>query len=416
MTSESGQTGIAYQTALVVDDDPFILELIWEALNSCGVASIEKSSDAAQALERVWKQDVAFDLVVCDLNMPGVDGMEFLRYLSSSPFDGSVVLVSGEHERVLSTAQSLAQAHGLKVLGSLEKPVSFKAFEVILARGQELRQDQNAKGNSDFKAEDIRTGLDNDEFFMEFQPKICLSTGQMVGVEALVRWMHPERGLVPPSEFVEIIENQEFVDEVTGVILSKAISEAGQWYLAGLNIKVSINVSAQALRRLDLPERIVSWANQWGFPLENLILEVTESQLMSDITSALEILGRLRLKRIGVSIDDFGTGYSTFEQLKRIPFTELKIDKSFVSGSAHNMAAKAILESNVVLARKLDMSIVAEGVETREDWDLVASLGIDMVQGFIVSGPLPADQVLEWAQNFHLANHDLAVIPTKQAV
>ena len=178
----------------------------------------------------------------------------------------------------------------------------------------------------------------------------------------------------------------------------------GKWRADGLDLKIGVNFSVDNLNQLDLPEWIVSVASEEGMDPSKVILEVTESRLMEDVTKPLEILTRLRLKRIGISIDDFGTGFSSMEQLKRIPFEELKIDRAFVFGAAGDPSARAILESSVDLGKRMGMSLVAEGAETQEDWDLVAELGCDMVQGYFVAKPMPGDELPSWIAEWEKSN------------
>ena len=182
------------------------------------------------------------------------------------------------------------------------------------------------------------------------------------------------------------------------MIVEMSIEQGRVWLEQGLELKIAINLSVDNLDDLSLLEKLVSRTANAGIAVKNIVLEVTESRLMADIAKPLEILTRLRMKGIDLSIDDFGTGHSSLEQLKRIPFTELKIDRAFVDGAARDPATRAILESAVDLAKKLNMSIVAEGVEKREDWDLVAELGCDLVQGYFVAKPMPGDEISGWKE------------------
>ena len=172
------------------------------------------------------------------------------------------------------------------------------------------------------------------------------------------------------------------------------------WRQQGLDINLSVNISVDSLDRLDLPEYIVNCAQQHQLDVSKIMLEITESRLMQDITSALDILTRLSLKGIGLSIDDFGTGYSSMEQLQRVPFKELKIDRSFVNSALHNRAARAILESSVELAQKLNMTIVAEGVETDENLSMVHDLGCTSAQGYFIGKPMPGDELIGWHEEW----------------
>ncbi|WP_118133665.1 EAL domain-containing protein [Oceanicella sp. SM1341] len=385
-------------TVLVVDDEPFMRSLVTRLLEVMGARSVLTCEDGRAALEN----DIAgVDLVLCDLNMPGMDGPEFLRRLAEAGFGGSVVLMSGEDARILDTAVALARAHGLRVLGALAKPITPDALRAMLeavpadAAGEAGPPAAPRTGTSDFTAQDLAGAISGRALEVHFQPKVRVSDGRVMGVEALARWTH--RGhAVPPTAFIGCAEENGLINALTDVVFDKAVRQGARWLAAGRNIKISVNFSVLSLERLDLPEYIVDTAVAAGLDPTALVIELTESRLMSDLRRPLEVLTRLRLKGVGLAIDDFGTGYSTLEQLRRIPFTELKVDRAFVTGAAHDTAARAILESSVSLARALGLAIVAEGAETREDWDRVSALGVDMVQGYFVARPMPAEEFDAW--------------------
>ncbi|MBB4265859.1 EAL domain-containing response regulator [Roseospira visakhapatnamensis] len=386
---------LAPLTFLVVDDEAFMRTLISRVLKGLGAATVIPCEDGRAALDIV---PTGADVILCDLNMPGMDGVEFLRHLTQTPFMGAVVLISGEDQRVLSTAENLAKAHDLNVLGALSKPITPAGLSDLLAKlGDDGLAGRRRQGPVDrITEDDLRRGIENDDLVVFFQPKVRVRDRKVVGVESLVRWQHQTRGLVPPMAFIPVAEDLGLIDALTDSVYAKAVRQGGRWLTAGHDIKVAVNISVDSLTRFDLPEMIVATAAAEGLDPSHIVLEVTESRLMHDIRSSLEILTRLRLKGVGLSIDDFGTGHSSLHQLKRIPFTELKIDRAFVFGAARDPAARAILDSSVGLARSLGMSTVAEGAETQEDWDLVESLGVDMVQGYVVAKPMPADQFDAW--------------------
>jgi len=224
-------------------------------------------------------------------------------------------------------------------------------------------------------AQELEEGLENGALQVVFQPKISVATRELVGVEALARWRHPDRGMLGPAAFIPLAEESGKNKALTEAIFACAMAQAGEWHAAGLDLQVAVNVSVDVLDSVDLPERLVASAEAEGINPSRVIIEVTESRLMTDPRAPLEVLTRLRLKGIMLSIDDFGTGYSSMEQLKRIPFTEFKIDRGFVHGAADEPATRAILESSVALGKTLGLKVVAEGLETQEDWYLVAELG-----------------------------------------
>ena len=380
---------------LVVDDKRFSRKMVTTALNSIGVKNVVPAANGKEALSSLGAASA--DIVICDLNMPEMDGVEFLRHLAEAKFRGSVVLISGEDRRILDTAENLTGAHHLNVLGAVEKPVKAETLAEILGRTADESGVAGKNPAERISEGELKAAIENDELVVFYQPKVDVATGAIIGAESLVRWQRPAGGMVPPDAFIPVAEKHNLIDALTNAVFIKAVGQTAAWHETALELKIAVNVSMNNLKQIDFPEFIAKQADQAGLGAKYAILEVTETQLMRDIATPLEILTRLRLKGVALSIDDFGTGYSSMEQLKSIPFTEMKIDRAFVNGAADDPAARAILKSTVDLAKKLNLSIVAEGVENQDDWDLVAELGIDLVQGYFVAKPMPADVFGEWA-------------------
>ena len=390
---------IATHSYLIVDDESFMRTLIGRVLKGLGAQNVADCEDGQSALDHL--SNTPADVVLCDLNMPGMDGIEFLRHLTETDFSGAVILISGEDPRVLDTVRNLAEAHDLTVLGALSKPITPDGLKSLLDKFEDGGSGRSAYGPVDnLDVDELRAGIEGGELEVFYQPKVAVSDKRVIGVESLVRWRHKERGLIPPVAFIPVAEEHGLIDALTDAVLAKATQQGGKWLAAGRDIKVAVNISVDSLNRLDLPEYVVNMASANGLDPSHIVLEVTETKLMQDIKSPLEILTRLRLKGVALSIDDFGTGHSSMEQLKRIPFTELKIDRAFVYGATKDASARAILESSVALAKSLGMSTVAEGVEDQEDWDLIEKVGVDVVQGFFIAKPMPADEFDAWLANW----------------
>ena len=383
-------------TVLIVDDDKFINNLTTRMLKKFGIEDVASAEDGQEGLRGVGVRKP--DIILCDLNMPGMDGLEFLRHLGEDKIESGIILVSGEDKRVLQTATQLAKAHHLNVLGSLQKPIKPAPLKVLLDRFDAQKSASKRGTIPLLPLEAVQHGLQTGCIDVFFQPKVTVPDRQLAGVEALVRWRTEDGRLIPPIAFLPVVEENGLIDDLTAQVFRIAVASAADWVKHGLNIKVAVNFSVDSLTRFDLVDFLVDTAREKGIDPDKLILEVTESRIMEEVTTPLEILTRLRIKGAGLAIDDFGTGASSMQQLKRIPFTELKIDRAFVAGAPTDDEARAMLESSIALAKKLELSIVAEGVETQEEWDLIEQLGVEIVQGYFIAKPMPAHELLDWAR------------------
>lgn len=394
-TSETTDAAGEFGRTLLVDDDPIMLRILKRQLAGFGRTEVQTCGQATEALALVEADAQAFSLLFCDLNMPDMDGVEFVRELARAGYAGSLVLVSGEDVRILGTMRTLASAHGVHVLGVLHKPVSVDQLGKVLG-GAPRREHLPRATRRKFSADEIRAGIDGGQLENYYQPKVDLATGKVVGMESLVRWANPSHGLVYPDQFIATAEEAGLIGEMTYSILHQALRQIRIWRDAGIDLRVAVNVSVEDLVSLDFPDVVGRALRDTGVPHTSLVLEVTENRLMKHPLAALEVLMRLRLKRIGLSIDDFGTGHSSLAQLRDIPFDELKVDQGFVHGAHTENSRRAILEASLSLARQLGIARVAEGVEDRADWDFMRKTGCDMAQGYFISRPMVAGAVPDW--------------------
>ncbi len=388
-----------FKFALLIDDEPVTLGLLSAVLENLGIDRTVSAASGREALEVMDEFPADVDIIFCDLNMPEMDGIEFLRHLATRDYQGAVVLLSGEDPRVLSSALELARAHRFKLVAALEKPVQRDALLTLLDEMPGGLSTRAQHVHPQVTEQELKHAIERDEFVVYFQPKVNPCCKDEVGAEALVRWQHPQKGIVLPDEFIPLAEKTGLVDDLTDLVLDKSFAQQSVWQQRGLELKISVNIAVGTIgRRIDFPEQVMRSLKAHGLLPGTIILELTESGVMKDIAATLDTLVRLRLKGVTLSIDDFGTGYSTFKQLQGIPFGELKIDKSFVINATHEPSCRAILESSVMLGQKLGMTIVAEGVETQQEWDLIQSLGCHMVQGYFVSHPLPIKEFDAWME------------------
>jgi len=399
---------MAHTRILLVDDDPFMLKLLAHQLAIHGLAPVDACTSGLEALSFLEGPSSAEQLIFLDLGMPDMDGVEFVRQLVDRRYPGALVLVSGEDERILQTAERLARAHLLNVLGYLSKPVQSEALRMILDDWHARVPKASATEEKTYSPGQVSRAIAGGELVNFYQPKVELASGAIKGVETLVRWRHPDDGLVFPDQFVDVAEQHGLIDELTQYVLRAALAQARRWRDAGLEWRVAVNVSMSNLARLDFPDFVLAEITRHGLPATDLILEVTESRLMTNELIPLDILTRLRLKRISLSIDDFGTGHSSLAQLRNIPFDELKIDGGFVHGAAHNDTLRAIFTASLSMARQLGMKSVAEGVEDRADWDFLRQQGCGLAQGYFIAKPMPAEELPRWLAGWNARLPELA--------
>jgi EAL domain-containing protein (putative c-di-GMP-specific phosphodiesterase class I) len=305
--------------------------------------------------------------------------------------------MSGANDQLLTTVRKLAELQGLTVLGQIHKPVTPEAMQALLRNTSAVPAERRLVSRGIVATpEVIRAGIAADEFSVWLQPKVNARTLEPVGVEALARWRQADGSYVPPDLFIVVAEREGIIGELSRVLVAKALKEGARLHAAGFPLKISVNLSAMWLDDLNLPDLMLQSVLAVKLVPADIILEVTETGVAKDMAIALDVLTRLRLKGFGLSIDDFGIGYSSFEQLGRIPFTEMKLDRSFVSRGSKDSAAHAILESSMDMACKLELVTVAEGVETQAELELMRDLGCDAVQGYLIAKPMPIDELIQW--------------------
>jgi diguanylate cyclase len=245
---------------------------------------------------------------------------------------------------------------------------------------------------------ELRRAIEHQQLVLHYQPIIDTQTSKVLGVEALVRWQHPEHGLLPPGEFIPLAERTGLITPLTNYVLKAALQQCRQWCQAGHELAVAVNVSARRLLDLSFPDEVAGLLANWEVPARLLVVEITESTIMADPTHALEVLGRLDEMGVQVAIDDFGTGYSSLAHLKSLPVHELKIDRSFVSQLTSSASDAVIVRTTIDLGRNLGLRVVAEGVEDAITWQELDALGCNAIQGYYVSRPIPAEDLTSWLE------------------
>ncbi len=398
--SEHFATAPPAHMVLVIDDDRMQREILTSLLMRAGHTTVLTAVDGKDALECMSAYGAQIGLVICDLQMPGMDGMELLRHIGESVHKPAVIISSATEARIMSSVEVMVKAVGLNVLGSLPKPVNQESVNRLLGRYVHAPVVAPRTNRLVLRASDVDRAFEAGEFEPYFQPKVSLASGKLIGVEALCRWIHPEHGILRPAEFLPLLEAEQKLARLTQAVIAASIRHAADWKKSGRELTISVNLSLSAIDNVSLCEDTLSLLAANSLKPGNLTFEIVETAALTDVARTLETMNRLRLNGFGLSIDDFGTGYSSFEQLSNIPFTELKIDRSFVDGAAQAPRLAAVVRSCIDLAARLNLNVVAEGVESQDDWEFLANAGADEAQGYFIAMPMPGNRLLSWADRW----------------
>ncbi len=327
--------------------------------------------------------------LVLDLGLSGEDGISMLSFLAERNFRVPIVLMSNLDARVLGTAERIAKARGLSVVGTLRKPFTIADLERTLdALGRQCPV---------FTVDEFRNALLEDQLTIHYQPIVDIrnkTTPTIKSCEALVRWNHPRHGLLPPRDFIPFVETSDLIVDLTLFVLDGALRQVSRWQEGGYELPVSVNVPVSFLSQDSLPVWMTMVLQKHSVSASDLILEITERDVVSDVNQVMETLIRLRLLGIRLSIDDFGIGHSSLRQLQQMPFSDVKIDRSFISELPSQSDARDIVRSTIDLAHRLGLNVCAEGVETEAALNILHDMGCERAQGFYFWKPVDADELL----------------------
>ncbi len=379
----------ALRCVAILDDDVAMCDFMREAIEQAGYRTVS-SHDGRELAHLLSAQP---DLLVLDLAMAHLDGIEVIRQLAALRYAGSLLLVTGHSVSMLHSAKILAELQGLRVAGVLTKPMRAESLLALVQAPEPAAV--RAQARAPIGLEDLARGLQNKELVLHYQPQVRLADGAWTGVEALVRWQHPQHGLLYPDAFIPLAESGGLSLALTQQVIERALTECAipQHQRGGT---LSINLPPVAMTDLAFPELVMAAVARTGCDAKELIFEVTETSVPVDPTRARDILTRLRLKGFALSIDDFGTGHASLESLQNLPFSELKIDLGFVRVAETDTSARLIVESSIALGRELGLVVLAEGVENQALWHWLKKAGCELAQGYFIGRPMPYEKLALW--------------------
>ena len=387
----------------IMDDDLSFSELLRDiSLSVC--SDIEIFTEPLLFINELFSTS---DIIILDIKMPKMDGVEILRRLATKKCKAKIILISGFDSSVLHSSSMLANELGLHIVAQITKPVHPQQIQDVIrnitAEKNDVLKPIKAKESivkdALFSKIDIENAINNNQLILYYQPQIELKTNKLTGLEALVRWSHPEYGIIYPNDFIPLIEKFQLFEELTNKVIRIAIDQEKALKDYGYSIVISINISSCNVTSLTLPETLEELIDNAELEPSMLCFEVTESELMGQLIPSMDTLTRMRIKGFKLSIDDFGTGYSSLLQLYRIPFHELKIDQSFIKNLMTSPESKIIVDTCITLAHNLGMIVVAEGIEDRGTLEELTRMGCDIGQGYHLCKPMDISSILCWIQN-----------------
>ena len=381
---------------LVVEDHVFQRQALCRLLRRAGVEEPLEAGDGASALELLRARNGAPLLVITDLDMPNMDGIEFIRRLADEAMPLHVAIYSSQDAGVLRSVYGLGESLGLRLAGVLQKPANLAQIEALLDEVARMGARVSRAGAPAISGEEVRAAFAEDDVVAYFQPKVSLMDGRPVGCEALARLAHPGLGVLAPRQFMGALEAERLQQRLTDRMLGDALGLLKHTQHIDAALSVSVNLTLPEVSAPRDAERLAAAVAAAGVLPRSIVFEVTETALATDWALAVENLSRLRMKGFSLAIDDFGTGYSSLQQLLQLPFSELKLDHSFVRGIAPSSRTYPLVESALGMAQKLSLATVAEGVETAAEAQTLRELHCDLGQGHAFGKPMPRDEFLDW--------------------
>ena len=389
----------SYNSVLIVDDDPVQIAVLTAYFSGLKAKSIRGAEDSTVALDILSKNSTDFDLIVTDIQMPNMDGIEFMRHLKELDYKGELAIISGVKDNLIDHAARLAKLHKLQLIGQINKPLKKSALDALFLSQRSNHDLVDNAGEFRYTNADFAKALSNSEFKPYYQPKVDVQNGQIIGAEALVRWIKPDYGIIVPDLFIPFAEKNGFMEELTFLVFEQVLSDLDGFLSLGPELTFAFNLPPTMINKVALPAQLMTRMNSANVTSDSISFEITENSVLNLEPATLEVLSRLRIYDFDVAIDDFGTGSSNINILKDFPYSELKLDKSYVSTIATDNFSKEVVIAAIKLARQQGMCIVAEGVEDRQTWDIIREMGIEYAQGYYFAKPMDAPHFCEYITN-----------------
>jgi EAL domain-containing protein (putative c-di-GMP-specific phosphodiesterase class I)/CheY-like chemotaxis protein len=393
---------IAHLYFLVAEADTAQRMALVDMLGSLGASRVIDVADGAMALRGCQGGlSPTVNVAIVDLALPGMDGLELIRNLATIDSDARLIVVGAQPANLMFSVETLAQAYGVELLGTIAKPVSAPKLKALLENYAPLAQPDDERAIAPgFTFSEVGIGLQKRQFEPYFQPKIELATGLVKGLEVFARWRHPEHGVLGPSAFIDALEQNNRIDFLDWSMIEMSVERCRWFQDQGIPISISVNLAPETLAHPNFVRQITACVGRHRVLPDYLTFEMPESSVLNTDPNFIERLVRLRMMGFGLAIDDYGTGRSNLQLLARIPFSELKIDRSFVDGASKKRALGTVLRSCLGLAHSLERMSVAVGVETRQDWDFLQGLGCTYAQGYHIANPMAADAFPGWLEDW----------------
>jgi EAL domain-containing protein (putative c-di-GMP-specific phosphodiesterase class I)/CheY-like chemotaxis protein len=386
---------------LVAEADTTQRAALVDLLRALGATRVTDVPDGHMAL-RCFQNGFApmVQVAVIDLALPGMDGLELIRKLTALDTGARLIVTGAQPHNVLFSIETLAQAYGLDLLGTIAKPVTEAKLKALLEHYTPVVSNVAHDTAPNFTFTEVGIGLQKRQFEPFFQPKIELATGQVKGLEAFARWRHPEHGVLGPASFIDALEQHNRIDFLDWSMIEMSVERCRQFHDQGTPISISINLAPETLAHPAFIAQITACVGRHRVLPDYITFEMPESSVLNSDPNFIERMVRLRMMGFGLAIDDYGTGRSNLQLLARIPFSELKIDRSFVDGASKKHALGTVLRSCLGLAHSLERMSVAVGVETRQDWDFLQNLGCTYAQGYHIANPMEASAFPGWLEDW----------------